>query len=326
MKFDVIVGNPPYQLESGGYGPQATPIYHLFVEQAFRLKPRYVCMITPSRWFAGGMGLDGFRQRMLASTNFVKLVDFSNASDLFPGVEIKGGVSYFLWDKNYEGKCETVLVKDGEFGMSVSRYLGEHGDTFIRFNEAIPILEKINKKLNISISDMVSGVNPFDLPTNFKDFCEPKNKGAVKIFVRGGTNYVINSKITKNPTLLGSYKVLLSQAYNGGDNFPHQIIGRPFVAQPNEGCTMTYLAIGPCKNQEEANNLTLYLTTKFVRFLIALKKNTQHLSKGKFEFVPKLDFSRKWDDESLFKEFEINEKEQQFIASIIRDMGNSDEE
>jgi site-specific DNA-methyltransferase (adenine-specific) len=325
MKFDVIVGNPPYQLESGGYGPQATPIYQLFVEQAFRLKPRYVCMITPSRWFAGGMGLDGFRQRMLDSTNFRKLVDFSNAADLFPGVEIKGGVSYFLWDKNYEGKCETLLVQDGVPGKSVSRFLGEHGDTFIRFNEAIPILEKIKAKNLDSLGDLVSGVNPFDLATNFKEFCEPKTKGAIQIFVRGGINYVTSDRITKNPTLLNSWKVLLSQAYNGGDNFPHQIIGKPFVAKPGEGCTMTYLAIGPLKNQIEADNLSEFLKTKFARFLIALKKNTQHLSKSKFDFVPKIDYSRKWNDDALYKMFGITDSEQQFIAKIVRDMGNGEE-
>jgi site-specific DNA-methyltransferase (adenine-specific) len=163
---------------------------------------------------------------------------------LFPGVEIKGGVSYFLWDKNYEGKCETLLVQDGIPGKSVSRFLGEHGDTFIRFNEAIPILEKIKAKNIDSLGDLVSGVNPFDLATNFKEFCEPKTKSAVQVFVRGGINYVESDRITKNPTLLKSWKVLLSQAYNGGDNFPHQIIGKPFVAKPGEGCTMTYIVCG----------------------------------------------------------------------------------
>ena len=325
MKFDVIVGNPPYQIESGGYGAQATPIYQHFVEQAFRLKPRYVGMIIPSRWFAGGMGLDSFRERMLSSRNFRNLVDFANASDLFPGVEIKGGVSYFLWDKNYDGKCETVLVQNGEYGSKLERYLGEHGDTFIRFNEAIPILEKVINKKYKPLSNLISGVNPFDLPTNFKDFVEKSDKSTVKLFMRGTTAFVNKNKIKKNLDLVSSWKVMVSQAYGAGDGYPHQIIGKPFVSSPNEACTMTYLVVGPCRNQIEANNLCLYLQTKFARFLIALKKNTQHLSKTKFDFVPNLDFSKTWSDEELVKEFRITKTEQNFIAQIVREMGSVDD-
>jgi site-specific DNA-methyltransferase (adenine-specific) len=325
MKFDVIIGNPPYQIESGGYGAQATPIYQHFVEQAFRLKPRYVGMIIPSRWFAGGMGLDSFRERMLSSKNFRNLVDFANASDLFPGVEIKGGVSYFLWDKNYDGKCETVLVQNGEYGSKLERYLGEHGDTFIRFNEAIPILEKVINKKYKPLSNLVSGVNPFDLPTNFKDFVEKSDKSTVKLFMRGTTAFVNKNKIKKNLDLVSSWKVMVSQAYGAGDGYPHQIIGKPFVSKPNEACTMTYLVVGPCRNQIEANNLCLYLQTKFARFLIALKKNTQHLSKTKFDFVPNLDFSKTWSDEELVKEFRITKTEQNFIAQIVREIGSVDD-
>jgi site-specific DNA-methyltransferase (adenine-specific) len=282
-------------------------------------------MIIPSRWFAGGMGLDSFRERMLSSKNFRNLVDFANASDLFPGVEIKGGVSYFLWDKNYDGKCETVLVQNGEYGSKLERYLGEHGDTFIRFNEAIPILEKVINKKYKPLSNLVSGVNPFDLPTNFKDFVEKSDKSTVKLFMRGTTAFVNKNKIKKNLDLVSSWKVMVSQAYGAGDGYPHQIIGKPFVSKPNEACTMTYLVVGPCRNQIEANNLCLYLQTKFARFLIALKKNTQHLSKTKFDFVPNLDFSKTWSDEELVKEFRITKTEQNFIAQIVREIGSVDD-
>ena len=254
MKFDVVVGNPPYQVESAGFGAQATPIYQLFVEQAFRLKPRYVCMITPSRWFAGGMGLDAFRKKMLESTNFRNLVDFPDAADLFPGVQIKGGVSYFLWDKNYEGPCNVKTVQGDTVSNSQDRFLGEHGEIFIRFNEAIPILEKVSTKEIESLEDWISPINPFGLPTNFRDYEDTKFRGCVTLYSSDGIKYIKREQIKQNADWARNWKVLTPKAGPGNDGYPHKILGNPIVAEPNSVCTMTYIIAGEFDSKEEAEN------------------------------------------------------------------------
>lgn len=322
MKFDVVIGNPPYQLTTGGAGAQATPIYNLFVEQAFRLKPRYVSMIIPSRWFAGGMGLDSFREQMLASTHFRNLVDFPDAGDIFPGVEIKGGVCYFLWDVTYDGPCEVVTVQSGAPGQPALRRLGEHGDVFVRFNEALPILKKVAAFKEANMSGLVSGTQPFGLPTNFKDFREKSRPGYVALYTNAGQKWVELKKITRNREWVKKHKIFLGLAYGAGNEYPHQIIGRPIVAAPNTACTMTYRVLGPVENAIHAENISAYLKTKFVRFLIALRKNTQHISKDSFAFVPALDWSIRWTDKMLYKRYGITRKEQAFIDSIVREMSD----
>ncbi|MFZ2423518.1 MAG: Eco57I restriction-modification methylase domain-containing protein, partial [Anaerolineae bacterium] len=144
MQFDVIIGNPPYQLDDGGYGTSAAPLYHLFVEQAKALEPRYLAMIIPARWFAGGKGLDEFRELMLADSRLRSIDDFLSASDVFPGVGLKGGVCYFLWDRDNPGQCRvTTHFKDWPVSTT-SRPLQEEGvDVFIRFNEGLSILKKV---------------------------------------------------------------------------------------------------------------------------------------------------------------------------------------
>jgi site-specific DNA-methyltransferase (adenine-specific) len=320
MKFDVIVGNPPYQIESGGFGAQATPIYQLFVEQAFRMKPRYVCMITPSRWFAGGMGLDGFRKRMLESKNFRNLVDFPDAADLFPGVQIKGGVSYFVWDKNYEGRCSVKTVQGEQVSEVTDRYLGEHGEIFIRFNEAIPILDKVLSKKLESIEEMISPINPFGIPTNFKDYEEKSFKGSLTLYSSDGIKFIAKDKVKQNLDWAGNWKVLTPKAGPGNDGYPHKILGNPIVTKPNSVCTMTYLIAGEFNSEQEAINFSNYLKTKFARFLVALRKNTQDVSKSKFRFVPKLDFKKDWSDQTLYRMFAITSDEQKFIDTIVREI------
>ncbi len=320
MKFDVVIGNPPYQLKSGGAGAQATPIYNLFVEQAFRLKPRYVSMIIPSRWFAGGMGLDAFRERMLASTHFRNLVDFPDAGDIFPGVQIKGGVCYFLWDVTYDGPCEVVTVQNGVPGAPAHRLLGAHGDIFIRFNEALSILEKVTSRGESNMEPMVSPSQPFGLPTNFTGFRETQQPGDLALYTSSGQKWVSSEKITKRRDLLDVHKVLLGMAGPGNDGYPHMILGQPMVAAPGSACTMTYLVIGPVKSDTEAENLSTYLRTRFARFLIALRKNTQHIRADRFSYVPALDWSVRWTDEALYKRYKITPDEQAFIASIVREM------
>ena len=325
MKFDVIIGNPPYQLEDGGFGSSASPIYQHFVEQAFRLKPRYVSMIIPSRWFAGGKGLDDFREKMLESKNFRSLVDYLDASEIFPGVTIKGGVCYFLWDKNYEGKCQVTTINNDTASPTIERYLGEEGDIFIRYNEALPILDRVRKKNYESMENMVSPRKPFGFATNFKDYADEPFKNSVVIFTNAGRKYIKKSQITQNADWVGKWKVLTPMASPGSGDYPNMILGPSFVAEPNSCCAETYLVAGLFDTEIEAKNCAHYLSTKFARFMVALRKNTQHVISSRFRFVPQLDFKKAWTDEILYKLFAVNTAEIQFIDSIVREMVPPDE-
>ena len=324
MKFDVVVGNPPYQIQDGGAGASASPIYQLFVNQAFRLKPRYVSMIIPSRWFAGGKGLDAFREQMLQSTKFKYLVDFPAASELFPSVEIKGGVCYFLWDEKYDGRCEVKTYQDGKEQSTATRYLGEHGDIFVRFNEALPILEKVKLKTNIYLDEQIAPSKPFGLRTFFNEYKESPFKNSVALYGNGGKYYVRRDQIIANHQWIDKWKVLTSNGYGAGEGYPHQILGVPILAEPNSACTETYIVCGLYDSEIEARNFEIYMRTKFFRFLVALRKNTQHVTQTKFRFVPSLDMKTAWDDTKLAKHFGLTSEEVAFIDSIVRDMPSND--
>ena len=319
MKFDVIVGNPPYQLQDGGFSASAMPIYHKFIETAMELKPRYLSMIIPSRWFAGGKGLDDFRAKMLSDKRLKVLVDHPNAEDCFPGVEIKGGVCYFLWDSKYNGECEVVSMLGGEEVSRAKRSLGDY-DTFIRFNESIDIIKKVKTKNEATLDKKVSSRKPFGFATNFVDFKESEFKSSVKIYANSEVGWVKKDKIEINKNWINKYKVLLSMAYGAGSGYPHQITGKPILAGKNSCCTETYLVIDAFDDKKKAENFVKYINTRFFRFFVSLKKNTQHLSKDRFSFVPDIEMSEEWTDEKLFKRYGITEKEQEFIKSIVREM------
>ena len=320
MKFDVVIGNPPYQLSNGE--SSAFPIYQLFVEQAFRLKPRYVSMIIPSRWFAGGRGLDAFRERMLASTRFRNLVDFPDAADIFPGVDISGGVCYFLWDVTYNGPCEVITVQNGMPGEPSHRLLGAHGDIFIRFNEALSILEKVASRGEANMEPLVSSQTPFGLYTNFTDYHEEKRSGDIALYTNAGKKWIEPSKILKNKEWVSWHKVMIGRAYGERGNYPYIILGQPNVIGPKSACTQTYLVVGPLGSADESENLAAYLRTRFARFLIAMRKNTQVFRPSVFSYVPALDWSVRWTDEALYKRYKITPDEQAFIASIVREMSD----
>jgi site-specific DNA-methyltransferase (adenine-specific) len=320
MKFDVVVGNPPYQIEDGGQGRSASPIYQLFVNQAFRLKPRYVAMIIPSRWFAGGKGLDEFRRQMLDSTNFQYLVDFPNAAEMFPGVDISGGICYFLWDEKYDGKCEVKTFQNGEISSTFERFLGEHGEVFVRFNEALPILDKVRAKANTFLNEQVSSSKPFGFRTFFNDFAKTKSAKNIKIMTKDGVFEIRREQLTVNEHWLDKYKVTVAKAYGERGSYPYLITSKPKILPPNMVCTETYQVCGVFDTLREAENFADYIRTRFFRFLVGLLKNTQDLSKNKFQFVPILDMKKHWDDDKLFKLFDISDEEQQFISSMIREM------
>ncbi|MGV0953793.1 MAG: Eco57I restriction-modification methylase domain-containing protein [Fluviibacter sp.] len=323
MKFDVIVGNPPYQLSDAGDSTGSSPIYNLFVEQAKKLNPRYLSMIIPSRWFAGGKGLDQFRDSMLKDKRISHLVDYPVASDVFPGVKVIGGICYFLWERDYSGPCHVTTRMNGLVDQ-MDRPLDEF-DTFVRFNQAIPILKKVISKGYPSMSGQVSRQKPFGLRT----FARPTGKGKVTLYANKDIGKIEISEISNGLELLDKWKVFTSMGYGeGGEarDYPRMIMGKPIVAGPPSACTETYIVVGSYETENEARNLATFLRTRFARFLVGLRKNTQHITKDRFVFVPKLDMSKEWTDQLLYEKFDITAAEVAFIEMMIRPMDSSNEQ
>ncbi len=319
MKFDVIVGNPPYQLSTEGHGAQAAPIYHYFVRQAKKLNPRYMAFIIPSRWFSGGMGLNQFRDEMLNDRRIKRLVDYPDSNDCFPGVSIEGGVSYFIWDKDYDGDCEIQTIIGDDTQDVAKRPLNQY-DIFIRQNQAIHILEKVQSKHETTLENRISGINPFNFPTNFKDFDQINNPDKIKIYANKATGFIQRSRAQTHKEWIDKYKVLISEAYGGAGSRPWQVLGKPIIAEPSSVCTFTYIVTGIFDNIDYAQNYAKYIKTKFFRFLVSLRKNTQHSSSKVFAFVPDLPLSQEWTDEKLYKRYELSAKEIDFIEENIKEM------
>lgn len=322
MRFDVIIGNPPYQLSDAGDSTGSSPIYNRFVDQAKKLNPRYLSMVIPSRWFAGGKGLDDFRNTMLHDNRISHLIDHPIASDVFPGVKVIGGICYFLWERDYNGPCE-VTTHMNDRSDTMTRPLGEF-DTFVRFNKAISILKKVALKKHPSMSAQVSRQKPFGLRT----FVQPENYGGVTLYANKKIGEISKSEIVAGAELLDKWKVLISMGYGEGGEareYPRMIIGKPIVAAPPSACTETYISIGAYDTKSEAENLASYLRTRFLRLLVGLRKNTQHITKDRFAFVPLLPMTKKWTDEKLYLYFGLTVDEITFIESMVRPMESNDE-
>lgn len=324
MQFDVIIGNPPYQMSDGGDTEDrkrggAVPLYHLFIQTAKKVKPKYLIMIIPSRWFAGGRGLDEFRDEMLHDNRIEVIVDYPISSECFPGVEIKGGVCYFKWNEKHSGDCDVTTIRGKEKSICKRPLLEKGCDTFIRYNEAISILRKVQAHKEKSFSSIVSSQKPFGLRT-YEMGHENPFPNANRLYANKHIGYVSRDEITSNKDWIDKYKVYITMAYGAGEDFPHQILNVPLFGEASSCCTETYMVIGPTTSKSECENEISYVKTRFFRFLVMLKKNTQHAPARVYQFVPLQDFSHPWTDEMLYKKYGLDKDEIAFIESMIRPM------
>lgn len=326
MKFDVIIGNPPYQLnDGGGTGSSAKPIYQHFVLQSKKLNPRYLVMIIPSRWFSGGKGLDEFRIEMLNDRRFENLIDYTDSTECFPGVDIAGGVCYFLWNKDYTGDCKIENISHGRSNFSI-RPLNEF-DTFVRDSISVNIVNKIKNQTTEFLEKIVSSRKPFGLDSKIR----PSKRGNLKLIWSGGEGPFDERHLLMGHDYVNKWKVLLSKASydHGGQpdkDGKRRIFSKVEVIGPSTICSETYLIVGAFDLEEFARNLRNYLSLKFTRFLVSTVLLTQNISKDKFKFVPIQDFSESWTDEKLYKKYGLTQEEIDFIESMIRPMELGDGE
>ena len=334
MQFDVIIGNPPYQLDDGGYGTSAAPIYQLFVDQAKALEPRYLSMIIPARWFAGGKGLDEFRESMLKDDRLRSIDDFLSASDVFPGVGLKGGVCYFLWDRDNPGQCRvSTHFKDWPVSIASRPLLEEGADVFIRFNEGLSVLKKVmaaesEKAASLALPEnrrfdqLVSSRKPFGLETTFKGKAT-KGTDDVLVYQNGGTGYLTRDAVPTGTELIDKWKIYVGRAAPGTgnkDTYPHRIISTPFIGEPGSISSETYLCIGPFDSKTQAESALSYLSCRLTRLLILLHKPSQDTTRKVYTFVPTQEWTKLWTDDDLYAKYDISASEITFIEQVVRPM------
>jgi len=322
MQFDVIIGNPPYQMKGGAGGTSDSSIYHFFVEQARKLEPRYLSMVVPSRWLAGGRGLDEFRSQMLSSKNLVRLVDFPVSSEVFPNVEVKGGICYFLWSQLENDLCDVTVVR-GDEEASASRQLDEF-DVFVRDPRSANILRKVLKLGEQPITDILTADTPFGIATNFDGFHNLRKVEDIALhYVRSGKRaigFVPRGMITKNTALIDKWKILVPKAgSDGGQKIPDSVLGKPWLSPPPSVATQTFLAFS-VGSENEAKSIESYYRTKFFRHLVSLRKLTQDALRPMYSWVPIQSWDRQWTDEVLFKKYKLTAEEIDYIETVIRPM------
>ena len=327
MKINAIVGNPPYQIMDGGAGVSAKPVYNLFVEIAKQIAPNYISMIMPSRWFAGGKGLDSFRESMLSDKRISHIFDYVNAKDCFPTASIGGGVNYILWDVNYKGNCSITTIQGTQRDME-QRPLNQFS-VFIRYNSAIHIVHKCQS--DNSFASIVNSRNPFGLSSNIRG----EKTGEIRLITSAGTSWLSKSVIAPTNQLLSKYKILMSKvtAEHAGEpdkKGQFKIISRTEIIGPNDVCTDSYLIVGASESKLVVENEYKYIQTRFFRFLLMLSVSSINLSSEKFQFIPLQDFTSNSDinwsrsiseiDTQLYAKYGLSEDEISFIESMIKPM------
>lgn len=318
MNFDVIVGNPPYQISADG-NTRTMPVYHLFVERALALEPKYAAFITPSRWFTGGLGLDEFRENMLKDRHLRAIVDNPKLFDCFPGVEIKGGVSYFLWDRDHNGDCEFSTRIDGSITSTETRDLRKGHGVLIRDNKAAKIVGRVVKLTDADVREWVQPILAFSdrFRTNFRGLPERTSATDVPIIFNGGVGYVTEQEIERGRDVIPKWKVLIPGAGDGHGREVSYVLGEPMAIAPGSICTQTYFIAGAFDTRKEAENYAHFLATKFVRFLVLQRKITQHVRPDQFRFVPMLDMKKRWTDKALYEHFKLTDEEVAYIEMSI---------
>lgn len=317
MQFDVIIGNPPYQLDDGGYGRSASPIYQHFVEKAKLLNPRYLTMVIPSRWLGGGKGLAEFRASMLSDNRIRKLIDYENAQEAFPGLDFAGGVCYFLWDRDSRGLCEVTNVT-GDARVVAERRLDEFA-TFVRHSGAVPVIRKVAARGEPRMSAQVSSRKPFGLATDAR----PEERGDLVLRWEKGEGPFPLAKVKVGRGMIDKWKVITSyvgydHAGNPGRDGRRKVFSKIDTLPPGSICTETYLVVGAYDTEGEATNLVAYMKTQFFRFLVAQFMYSHHLTKSAYDYVPVLDMTRRWTDTSLAERYLLSDSEINFIDSKIR--------
>ena len=319
MKFDYVIGNPPYQISDGGAGVSATPIYNRFIEAIKTTHPGAICLIIPAKWYSGGKGLDKFREKMLGDRHISTLVDYSNSLDVFPNVDVAGGVCYFVWKEAYNGKCKYTNYRNGK-ATTAYRDLNEF-QTFIRYPVASEIVKKVKEDGELTLDKVVSSRKPFGLATTEK----PMKTGDITLRYNGGRGPYKSTEIRVGTEMIDQWKIIISRltAEHAGQpakDGKYRVLSTMELLKPGEICSETYLVAGAFDSKEEATNYMDYLKTQFVRFLILQIAMTQQLSKASFAFVPCQDFTRKWTDKQLFEKYGLSSEEVNYIQGMIKEM------
>lgn len=322
MRFDVIIGNPPYQLGSDG-GTRDVPIYQKFVEQAKALEPRFLTMVIPARWMAGGLGLGDFRKSMLSDRQIRVIHDYPVSKDIFPSVEVKGGICVFLWQQGNEGDCEVTTVRGKDEVGPISRRLDQY-DVFVRDSRALVILDKVLAHGEPSMSEVLSARTAFGVLSNFSEYYVKPGKGRVRYYATSPTGrieaWIDRSQATHNIGAIDKWKAMIPEAgSDGGQKISDVVLGKPWVGEPPSICTQSFLFVG-VENESSAQSVCSYYRTRFLRFLVSQRKITQHTTSLSYLWVPQQSWDREWTDIQLYKKYGLTKDEVTYIESVIKPM------